>query len=118
MTFSRQPVAELDRRRALAQQIVDRHSEMDQQCAWAGYIKRLGSMARHHVKTAGSLPEQMAELLEPGELARVHDQIDAAKKVTIEIPQQELDRSAEAWAGGKAPPIDDDRVLIDEGVPE
>ena len=69
--FSREPVAHLDRRRKLAQQIVDRHPEAERERAWAGYIERLGRMARYHVKTAGSLPEQLAELLEPGELNRL-----------------------------------------------
>jgi hypothetical protein len=50
---------------------VDRHSEGERERVWKAYIKGLGRMARHHVKAAGSLPEQMAELLEPDELDRM-----------------------------------------------
>lgn len=70
MAFNRGAVAHLDRRRELAQQIVDRHSHIEQECAWRGYIERLGPMVRYHVKAAGPLPVQLAEQLEPGALDR------------------------------------------------
>lgn len=69
MAFDRQPVAEQDRRRALAQKIVDRHSDEVREAVWKAHVSFLGSSARHYLKMGPSLPEQMAELLEPGELA-------------------------------------------------
>lgn len=74
MPFSRQQVAKLDRRRALAEQIVSRHSGQEQETAWGAYIKRLKmppKTALAYIKMQGSLPEQLAEFLEPGELDRM-----------------------------------------------
>lgn len=72
--IDRRGVAKLDRRRALAEQIVDRHSAHEQETAWGAYIKRLNmplKTALAYIKMRGSLPEQMAELLESGELDRM-----------------------------------------------
>ena len=80
MTFSRQSVAALDRRRALAEQIVERHWRLEQEAAWGAYIRRLKmprKTALAYIKMRGALPEQLAELLEPGVLERMVEADDA-----------------------------------------
>ena len=72
--FSRQPVAHSDRRRAIAQEIVDRHTEQECQAVWQVHIAGMGRRgAMAYLKMGRSLCEQMAELLEPGALERMMD---------------------------------------------
>lgn len=80
MTFSREPVAKLDRRRELAQQIVDRHSEEECARVWANYTRGLSCRGEGYLKLRQSLPLVMAGLLEPGELERMIQEAEACDK--------------------------------------
>lgn len=72
MTFSRQAVAEQDRRRALAQGIVDRHTEEECERIWRRYCEGIGgrTATKYYVKMRKASPELVANLLKPGELDR------------------------------------------------
>ena len=72
MPFSRQTVAEQDRRRALAQQIVDRHMEEECEAVWKQHLGKMPHyVLKYYLTLWKSHPVVVAELLEPGELDRM-----------------------------------------------